>query len=124
MKKPLIDLDYKLVLVTRKDLDLSIGKLAVQVSHAAVNCAFITKKNHPKWFSKWQHEGAKKVVVVVDSINDFKPLQLKAKELDIDTDLITDAGHTEVPAGTVTVLGIGPAPSNLIDQVTKDLSLL
>ena len=118
------DFDYKMVLVTRKDLRLSVGKLTVQVSHAAVNCALLTKKNRPKWFAKWQQEGAKKVVVSVDSIDKFKPLAEKAKELDIVTDLISDAGHTEIPAGTITVLGLGPAPSNLIDQVTKDLTLL
>jgi len=35
-----------------------------------------------------------------------------------------DAGHTEIPSGTKTVLGLGPAPNNLIDQVTGDLPLL
>jgi PTH2 family peptidyl-tRNA hydrolase len=113
-----------MVIVTRKDLQLSIGKLAVQVSHAAVNCALLTKRTHPKWLAKWQQEGAKKVVVTVDALKEFDSLQQKAKKLDIDTDLISDAGHTEIPAGTITVLGIGPAPTNLIDQVTKDLSLL
>ena len=38
--------------------------------------------------------------------------------------IISDAGHTEIPAGTKTVLGIGPAPDNIIDQVTGKLSLL
>ena len=118
------DFDYKMVIVTRKDLRLSVGKLSVQVSHAAVNCALLTKKNRPKWFSKWQQEGAKKVVVSVDTLDEFKPLEEKAKGLDIVTDMIADAGHTEIPVGTITVLGIGPAPSNLIDQVTKDLVLL
>ena len=38
--------------------------------------------------------------------------------------VISDAGHTEIPKDTKTVLGVGPAPSNLIDQVTGSLSLL
>jgi PTH2 family peptidyl-tRNA hydrolase len=119
-----MDFEYKMVLVTRKDLPVSMGKLAVQIAHAAVNCSLITKKNHPKWFAKWQHEGAKKVVVSVDTLQDFQTLQNKAKKLDIDAELISDAGHTEISAGTITVLGLGPAPSNLIDQVTKELPLL
>jgi PTH2 family peptidyl-tRNA hydrolase len=118
------DFDYKMVIVTRSDLLLSAGKLAVQVAHAAVSCAFLTKKNKSEWFAKWQREGAKKVVVKVESLDDFFPLKDKAETLGIATDIIADAGHTEIPEGTQTVLGIGPAPSNLIDQVTGKLPLL
>ena len=113
-----------MVIVTRKDLSLSAGKLAAQVSHAAVTCTLLTKKNKPEWFSKWQREGAKKVVVSVDTLDDFFPLKEKAEDLGIMTSLVVDAGHTEIPEGTQTVLGIGPAPSNIIDQVTGQLSLL
>lgn len=118
------DFDYKMVIVTRSDLSLSAGKLAAQVSHAAVTCTLLTKKNKPDWFAKWQREGAKKVVVKVGVLEDFFPLKEKAEALGIVTNIVTDAGHTEIPEGTQTVLGIGPAPSNLIDQVTGKLSLL
>ena len=123
-KKNLSDFEYKMVIVTRSDLALSAGKLAAQVSHAAVACTLLTKKNKPVWFSKWQREGAKKVVVKVEKLEDFFPLKEKAEDLGIITNIVTDAGHTEIPEGTETVLGIGPAPSNLIDQVTGELSLL
>jgi peptidyl-tRNA hydrolase, PTH2 family len=118
------DFDYKMVIVTRSDLSLSAGKLAAQVSHAAVTCTLLTKKNKPDWFAKWQREGAKKVVVKVGVLEDFFPLKEKAETLGIVTNIVTDAGHTEIPEGTQTVLGIGPAPSNLIDQVTGGLALL
>ena len=112
------------MIVTRTDLSLSPGKLAVQVSHAAVACTLLTKKNKPEWFSKWQREGAKKVVVKVETLEEFFPLKKKAEKLGIITDIVSDAGHTEIPEGTQTVLGIGPAPNNLIDQVTGELPLL
>ena len=35
--------------------------------------------------------------------------------------LVKDAGHTEVAAGTVTVLGIGPGPRNSINALVSDL---
>jgi peptidyl-tRNA hydrolase, PTH2 family len=123
-KKNLSDFDYKMVIVTRSDLPLSAGKLAAQVSHAAVACTLLTKKNKPEWFSKWQREGAKKVVVKVEKLEDFVLLKEKAENLGIITNIVIDAGHTEISEGTETVLGIGPAPSNLIDQVTGELSLL
>ena len=119
-----MDFEYKMVIVTRKDLDLSAGKLAAQVAHAAVACALETKKFNSKWFTKWQNEGGKKAVVKVDCEKDFYPLKEKAEQLEIVTYLVVDAGHTEIPAGTKTVLGIGPAPDNIIDKVTGDLPLL
>ena len=124
LKEKKMDFEYKMVIVTRKDLKLSTGKLAAQVAHAAVACVLLTKKNKNEWFKKWQNEGGKKAVVKVKSEDDFYPIRESAEELNIATSLIVDAGHTEIPAGTKTVLGIGPAPSNLIDQITGDLSLL
>jgi PTH2 family peptidyl-tRNA hydrolase len=118
------DFDYKMAIVTRADLKLSVGKLAVQVAHAAVVCATETKKTNFKWFNKWQNEGAKKVVLKVDSEQDFFLLKKKAEDLKIVSNIISDAGLTEIPSGTNTVLGIGPAPNNIIDQVTGDLSTL
>ena len=119
-----MNFEYKMVIVTRKDLDLSPGKLAAQVAHAAVACALDTKKKNAMWFNKWQSEGAKKAVVKVERKDDFYPLKEKAEQLKIVSHIITDAGHTEIPAGTKTVLGIGPAPNNIIDQVTGDLPVL
>ena len=119
-----MDFEYKMVIVARSDLKLSPGKLAAQVAHAAVECALNTKKNNPKWFNKWQNEGAKKAVVKVDSEKDFFSLKEKAEDLKMVAHIISDAGLTEIPAGTKTVLGIGPAPNNLIDQVTGELPVL
>ena len=119
-----MDFEYKMVIVTRKDLNLSPGKLAAQAAHAAVACTLLTKKNKPKWFNKWQGEGAKKVVVLVESLDDFFPLKKRAELLEIVSNIIEDAGHTEIPQGTKTVLGLGPAPNSLIDQITGDLPLL
>jgi len=116
--------EYKMVIVTREDLKLSPGKLAAQVAHAAVACALETKKLNSKWFNKWQEEGAKKAVVKVESEKDFYTLKEKAEKLKMVANLIEDAGHTEISAGTKTVLGIGPAPDNIIDQVTGNLPLL
>ena len=113
-----------MVFVTRKNLSLSKGKLAAQVAHAAVTCAVETRKKHKKWFTKWMREGAKKVIVKADDVDDLLFLKKKAEDFNIESILVTDAGHTEIPAGTKTVLGIGPAPNNLIDQITGHLSLL
>jgi len=118
------EFEYKMVIVARKDLVLSAGKLAAQAAHAAVDCALLTKEKKPRWFAPWKREGAKKVVVVVEALAEFYALKEKAKDLGMMTSLVMDAGHTEIPEGTITVLGIGPAPNNVINQVTGELPLL
>ena len=120
MKK---DGEYKMVIVIRTDIKLSPGKMAAQVSHAAVNCSFAAKKSNTKWFRKWYDEGQRKVVLKIPNLAELRELQYAAKANDLPNSLITDAGHTELPPGTVTCLGIGPAPGNLIDKVTGSLPL-
>ena len=38
--------------------------------------------------------------------------------------LVVDAGRTQIPTSSVTVLGIGPDEDEIIDEVTGDLKLL
>ena len=114
----------KLVIVVRKDIRLSPGKMAVQVAHAAVTCALESKSKKTRWFKDWYDEGQKKVVVKADRKEDLFFLKERAGALGITTSLIKDAGKTEIEPGTITCLGIGPGPTPEIDKVTGDLSLM
>jgi PTH2 family peptidyl-tRNA hydrolase len=115
---------YKMVIVTRKDLDLSKGKLAAQVGHAAVECTLKAQKYAKDALAEWLSVGQMKAVLKVQSEKEFYALKQAAERAGLCTALITDAGHTEIPAGTVTVLAIGPGPESAIDKVTGHLSLL
>jgi PTH2 family peptidyl-tRNA hydrolase len=114
----------KLVIVIRTDIRMSPGKIAVQVAHAAVNCAFSCRKNNDKWFKAWYREGQKKVVVKASSLEELHELKSVAEGLNLETSLVSDAGRTEVDPGTVTCLGIGPGPSPEVNKVTGSLPLL
>ena len=117
-------MDYKLVIAVRSDLELSRGKLAVQVAHASVMAAFDAKAHHRKWFSEWWAEGQKKVVVKGGTLSELHALRTKARSMGLTTALVEDAGLTELSAGTVTCLGIGPGPNHVVDQVTGGLKLM
>lgn len=115
---------HKLVVAVRGDLELSKGKLAVQVAHAAVMAALDAKAKHRKAFADWWEEGQKKVVVQARDLPELNVLRTKARSLGLTTALVEDAGLTELPPGTVTCLGVGPGPNETVDQVTGHLKLI
>ena len=117
------DMEYKMVIIVRADLKLSKGKAAAQASHAAVNCAFASKKKDPKTFDRWYSEGQRKVVLKVPDLKTLFEIKVMADAQNLVNSLITDAGRTEIPAGTVTCIGIGPGKGSDIDKVTGELQM-
>jgi PTH2 family peptidyl-tRNA hydrolase len=115
---------YKQVIVFRTDLKMSRGKIAAQAGHAAVSAAEEARRSHKDWFEAWLEEGQCKVVVKVKNEEELLELEKRAKELGLPHALIVDRGLTEVPPGTITCLGIGPAPAEKLDKLTGKLPLL
>jgi len=115
---------YKQVLVFRSDLKLSKGKIAAQAGHAAFSASEEARKHHRSWWEAWISEGQCKIAVKVKGEKELRMLEQQAKELGLPCALIVDRGLTEIPPGTVTCLGIGPAPSEKIDKITGKLPLL
>ena len=113
-----------MVIAVRNDLKLSPGKMAAQVAHAAVNCAMIASKKKAGWYRPWYDQGQKKVVVKVERLEELLEIKVTAESAGLTTSLITDAGHTELPPGTTTCLGIGPGPEETVDRVTGHLRLI
>jgi len=115
---------YKQVIVFRSDLRLSKGKIAAQAGHAAISAAEKARKRHKEWWNAWMKEGQCKIAVKVKSEKELLELEKQAKDLTLPCALIVDRGLTEVPPGTVTCLGIGPAPAEKIDKITGMLPLV
>ena len=115
--------EYKQALILRIDLRMSRGKIAAQAGHAAVSSAEEARKRYPEWWRAWIEEGQCKVAVRVQNDKELLELEKKAKELKLPCALIVDRGLTELPPGTITCLGIGPAPSQQVDKITGNLKL-
>jgi PTH2 family peptidyl-tRNA hydrolase len=118
------EFEYKQVIVFRSDLKLSKGKIAAQAGHAAVSAAQEAHIRHRGWWDSWLFEGQRKVAVKVKDEKELLELEEAANDLGLPNALIVDRGLTEVPPGTVTCLGIGPAPAAKVDRITGKLKLL
>ena len=115
---------YKMVIAVRTDLEMGRGKIAVQVAHAAVAALEEANRKHHDWAEAWLDGGQRKIAVKVRSEQDLVMLEKKAKDLGLSSAMIRDKGLTQLPPDTATCIGIGPAPSDLIDRITRDLKLL
>lgn len=114
----------KQVIVVRTDLEMSKGKLAAQVAHASVIAAFEAYRGWREWFNEWWESGQKKVVLRVGSERELLEIYEKARRSNLPVSMVRDAGLTELPPGTLTAVGIGPAPDEEVDKITGGLRLL
>ncbi|MCB0163981.1 MAG: peptidyl-tRNA hydrolase Pth2 [Anaerolineae bacterium] len=111
----------KQVIVVNNALKLPKGKLAAQVAHAAV-AAFLEAGEATR--QQWLAEGMPKIVLKADSDQELLALQALAQAQSIPAYLVTDAGKTVLPEGTMTCLGLGPAGEAVLDELTGGLKLL
>ncbi|MEM1943443.1 MAG: peptidyl-tRNA hydrolase Pth2 [Candidatus Caldarchaeum sp.] len=115
---------FKQVLVIRSDLRMSVGKTAAQASHAAVLALEAARRRKPEWVREWFDRGQKKVVLKVGSEEELRRVASACAVRGLPFEIVEDAGLTELPPGTATAVGIGPAPEEEIDKVTGSLPLL
>lgn len=115
---------HKQVLVVRSDLGMGKGKMAVQCAHAAVSASEEARRMFPDWWRCWMQEGQAKVAVKIKGEDAILKLERQSREDRLPCNVVRDRGLTQVEPGTVTCIGIGPAPSDRVDPLTRSLALL
>jgi PTH2 family peptidyl-tRNA hydrolase len=124
----------KQVIVMRKDLNLSKGRLVTQGAHASV--AFLTDKmkanlSNPEalWWvnlsqaeKEWIYGTFYKICLSVDSEKELLDIGTKAFNLGLKVHYIQE--NDLFKESTFTCISIGPDYSSKIDSVTKHLKLL
>ena len=106
----------KQVMIVRTDLKMRKGKIAAQCCHGA--------RSPEDKIKKWENEAYAKVVCKVQTLEELNELKAIADEKGIANFLVVDAGRTQIPASSVTVLALGPDEDEILDEVTGDLKLL
>ena len=124
----------KQVIVMRKDLNMSKGKMVTQGAHASI--AFLTNKmkdnlSSPEalWWvnlsqaeKEWVYGTFFKVCVGVNDEKELLDIGYNAVAKGLSVKYIEETGGFDKP--TLTCLAIGPDYSSVIDPITKHLKLL
>ncbi len=118
------DQSVKMVFVINQELKMGKGKIAAQVGHGAVKATLKSGEVRPELLDAWLSTGQKKICVKADKANDLKRIEQQAKQDGVLTTTIHDAGHTQIPAGSLTVLVLGPDEESKLDTITGQLKLL
>jgi len=117
--------DTRMYFVVRTDLKMGAGKVASQVAHAAIMLYKRAVKESPQLVRSWELRGQPKIVLKAPGGHDeLVRLEAEASAAGVVTAVVRDAGHTQVDAGTATVLGIGPVSAEEANKVTGNLKLL
>ncbi|XP_020293365.1 peptidyl-tRNA hydrolase 2, mitochondrial [Pseudomyrmex gracilis] len=118
--------DCKMVLVVRSDIAMGKGKVGAQCAHAALECCYqaLNSKAKKEMFQFWLQVGQPKIVVKIPNEKELLALADKAQRAGVITAIIKDAGRTQLKPGTITVVGIGPDSTEIINSLTWKLRLL
>lgn len=111
----------KQVMIVRTDLKMGKGKMAAQCCHGSIGSY---KKASPDKIKKWENEAYAKVVLKVKTLDELTELKKMADINKVPNYLVVDAGRTQIPTSSVTVLALGPDEDEIIDKITGDLKLL
>jgi PTH2 family peptidyl-tRNA hydrolase len=125
-------MDYKQVIVVRKDLNMRKGKMCAQASHASM--MFLVKPGHDGRRLNvalsddqigWLDSPFTKIVCGAESEQELRDVIAKGREAGLVVHEVIDAGRTEfngVP--TLTCAAFGPHEENRFEGVTSYLKLL
>ncbi|HVI42684.1 MAG TPA: aminoacyl-tRNA hydrolase [Anaerovoracaceae bacterium] len=120
---------WVMYLIVRESLGMGAGKIGAQCGHAVgmmyeklhglkkqeKNQSVLDKLNT---FEAWRNESYRKVVLRAD---DKEWEKLKAE---LECFVVRDAGFTEVPAGSETVIGLWPMRKSQVPKIVKKLQVL
>jgi peptidyl-tRNA hydrolase len=112
------------VLCVNSSLQMGKGKIGAQCGHATLGAYKLAEKCCKSALGYWEIIGQAKIAVKVDDDDSMVEIMKQAKSRGLVTYMVQDAGRTQIPAGSKTVLAIGPAPGKAFTGLTDHLKLL
>ncbi|OHT08237.1 putative peptidyl-tRNA hydrolase 2 [Tritrichomonas foetus] len=109
------------VFIVRRDLKMGKGKICAQCGHAALGLFCKVLKHVPPVAEKWNDVFCKNFFYCADEA-EMRKIEIMAQENNLLTEIIRDAGRTQIAANSATVLAIGPATIDQVNIVAEGLS--
>ena len=122
MKKS-IEKDVKMVFCVNMELKMQKGKTSAQVAHAAIKLYKQLLKSNNKLLDDWESTGTKKITLKIKNIKELHDIEVKCEKMDVPCVTITDAGKTQIAAGSETIIALF-GDSKTINQITGQMKLL
>jgi peptidyl-tRNA hydrolase, PTH2 family len=116
----LMELNYKMYIIVNNDLKMGKGKLCAQVGHAVAAWTRRLEKSPTDAYHKWLRHLEPKIVLKGDQtiITDLR------KKYPHQTEIVIDAGKTQIAPGSLTVLAFAPTHIQNAPPELKNLKLL
>eukprot|EP01111_Echinosteliopsis_oligospora_P014167 TRINITY_DN5278_c0_g1_i1.p1 TRINITY_DN5278_c0_g1~~TRINITY_DN5278_c0_g1_i1.p1 ORF type:complete len:107 (+),score=29.67 TRINITY_DN5278_c0_g1_i1:287-607(+) len=106
---------------------MGVGKIAAQAGHASVGIIQdmqASKDPNSKLLLKQYNQNAcPKIALKISSYEEMMTLQQKAELMKINNHVVFDAGKTQIPAGSATILSLLGEETE-VNKVTGHLKLL
>lgn len=116
-------MDPTVYFLVRRDLGMGKGKISAQCGHA------LTGVLHRSWqdpvtraFCSTQRD-RRIITLKVESLDQLKQVQAELSQLKTPTYLQVDAGLTQIPENTPTVLAVGPTTDPRVTERIRGLKL-
>ncbi|MFB5759065.1 aminoacyl-tRNA hydrolase [Paenibacillus medicaginis] len=100
--------------VVNKELEMSAGKVAAQVAHVADKITYLQKGAEK--YEEWHSKDHPKIILVA------KEKELR-KLIALGWVHVIDNGRTEIPSGSLTVVGCKPDYKSVLQPVVKRYQL-
>ena len=113
--------ELKMWLLVREDLEISKGKLAGQSGHAFMSAILQVSRD---LVDRYLADNQPKIVVRVKNLDALLRSERECQEIGLNHALITDAGRTEFPEPTKTVMAVGPCYRDELPRYLQRLRLL
>jgi PTH2 family peptidyl-tRNA hydrolase len=108
-------------LLIREDLKMTKGKIAAQCGHAVENLILKCPKGD---LQTYQRHGSPKICLKLKDEAELEQLRPQIYGEGIPHYIVVDAGRTQIPAGSMTCLGIGPYPKEKLTTLLQNFKLL
>ena len=115
--------EYTMAIIINSSLKMSAGKTAAQSAHGAVTAALTASNIRPEVLETWLAQGQRKICLRGADEPSLTSFETKCRKKRIQYTEIRDAGLTEIPANSLTVVVLGPGSKSKIEALTNSLQL-